>query len=73
MFAEEDIDSLREAEAECVRKFRLRAQLIRATEPGLSREIALARAIEQMPKAAVRYQRVRLQLGMCGIAALPIK
>jgi hypothetical protein len=66
------IDELREAEAECVRKFRLRAQLIRATDPRLSGEVAFAKAVEQLPKAALRYQHIRARLGLAGVAALPL-
>jgi hypothetical protein len=66
------IEELRQAEADCVRKFRLRAELIRAVDPRLSREIAFARAVEELPKTAVRYQHVRARLGMAGVAALPL-
>jgi hypothetical protein len=72
MFAAEDIEELRQAEAECVRKFKARAQLIRAVDPRLSREIAFARAVEELPKTANRYQHVRARLGLAGVAALPL-
>jgi hypothetical protein len=72
MLLDAGIDELREAEAECVRKFRLRAQLIRATNPGLSSEICLAMAVERLVRVANRYQHIRARLGLAGVAALPL-
>jgi hypothetical protein len=73
MFGDDDIGSLQQAEAECVAKFKARAALIRAANPALSREIAFAMAVEQLPRAAVRYQSARARLGLAGVRALPLK
>jgi hypothetical protein len=67
------IDELQQTEAECVRRFRQKAEAIRAQHPELSSQICFARAVELLPKTAERYQHARHRLLMMGIEALPLR
>jgi hypothetical protein len=67
------VEELQQTEAECVRRFRAKADAIRAQHPELSSQICFARAVEALAKTAERYQYVRHRLLMMGIAALPLR
>jgi hypothetical protein len=69
----EGVEQLQQVEAECIAKFRQRAQQIRAQHPELTAQVAFARAVEALPKTAERYQYIRHRLLMSGIAALPLR
>ena len=62
---------LQETEADCLRRFRAKADKLRAADPRLSKEIAFARAVELMPKTANRYQSTRSLLQLRGVPSLP--
>jgi hypothetical protein len=66
------IEELQETERECLNKFRSRATKLAASYPGASRETLFARAVEEMPKTANRYQAARSLLQLSGIRALPL-
>jgi hypothetical protein len=66
------LDELQSIEAECLRRFRARARKLMVETPGLKRDIAFARAVEQMPRTAYRYQYTRHLLAMAGVRALPL-
>jgi hypothetical protein len=76
MFADgigsEGIEALQAEEAECLRKFHNKAAAIRFAEPKVTKQIALARAIEALPRTATRYQFIRHRLGLAGVRALPL-
>jgi hypothetical protein len=68
-----NIEELQQTEADCIRKFRNKAEELRAVNPTLSPQIAFARAVEAMPKCAAKYQHCRLRLGMAGVGPLPLR
>ncbi len=58
-----DLESLRDAERECLRRFNARATRLVAQSGGrLTMDIARGKAIEQMPKTCRRYEEVRQRL-----------
>jgi hypothetical protein len=63
----------RQTEIDCIAKFRARADKLVAANPLLSREIALAKACEQMPNTMARYLRARSVLGLRGVAGLRLE
>jgi hypothetical protein len=62
-----------ETEAECVHKFKTRADKLMAADPSLSRKIAIAKAAEQMPNTMNKYLHARSLLTMGGVAAIPLE
>jgi hypothetical protein len=67
------IDQLQQTEAECLRRFRKKAAQIQALNPQMTAAVAFAKAVEQLPRTAERYQHTRHRLLMAGIAALPLR
>jgi hypothetical protein len=66
------IRELQGVEADCLRRFRLRARKLMARDPKLSRHAAFARAVTAMPHTANRYMRARHQLATVGVLSLPL-
>ena len=69
----EGIEQFQEDERECVKRFRQKAQEIRAANPQLSPQIAFARAVQALPRTAEKYSYARQRLQFCGIPALPLR
>ena len=69
----EGIEQFQEDERECVKRFRQKAQEIRAAHPELSAQIAFARAVQSLPRTAEKYSYARQRLQFCGIPALPLR
>jgi hypothetical protein len=69
----ETIEELQATEAECLKRFRLRASEIRAQHPEMSASICFAKAVTQLVRTADRYQHARMLLQWRGVPALPLR
>jgi hypothetical protein len=69
----ETTEQLQHTEAECIRRFRVKASEIRAQHPEWTQEICFAKAVSQLPKTAEKYQFTRHRLLMSGVGPLPLR
>jgi hypothetical protein len=69
----ESTRSLREAETQCLERFRKKAAALRAADPSLTARVAFGRAVESLPAVTEVYQRVHHQLLLAGHAPLPLR
>jgi hypothetical protein len=67
------IDELVQTEAECLRRFRAKAEEIRSQHPELPSSVAFSRAVAALPRTSEKYLYVRNRLGAAGVAALPLR
>jgi hypothetical protein len=64
-----DVETLRETEARCIRKFQQKASALRATDPRLDAGLARAKAYEALPKTTAAYLNAVQRLQHAGHAA----
>jgi hypothetical protein len=69
----ESIEELQAVEAECLRRFRVKAAELKAQHPEWTQQIAFAKSVTLLVKTADRYQHARMLLQWRGIPALPLR
>ena len=69
----ESDSELREVEAECLKRFRLKGREIQGAHPEWSERICFAKAVEQLPRTADKYGFATQLLRSRGHAALPLR
>ena len=69
----EGIEQFQEDERECLKRFRAKANEIRAANPEMTASIAFAKAVQSLPRTADRYQYARQRLQFAGIPAQPLR
>ena len=73
MTGRESNEELVAVETECLRRFRLKAEQIKAQNPLMAEKICFCKAVEAMKETSDRYAFVRQVLGMRGVAAQPLR
>jgi hypothetical protein len=66
-------EELRAVEADCIARFRRRAQELRQADPSLSADAAYYEAVKQLPLILGKYDYARILLADLGIVSLPLK
>jgi hypothetical protein len=68
-----DVEGLRAAEAQCIHKFQQKARALRDADPGMSAQVARAKAAASMPKTMEVYLATCSRLTFCGLAPIQWK
>lgn len=66
----DELETLRDTERNCLHKINVRARKLMAADPRLTPAIARGKAIEEMPNTAARFLQARSTLGMMGMRPL---
>jgi hypothetical protein len=66
-------EELRAVEADCIARFRRRAQELRQADPSLSADRAFYEAVRTLPLVAGKYHYARTILSDLGIVSLPLR
>jgi hypothetical protein len=67
------MNELQEIERRCIRRIERKADALQAIDPRLDRSIALARAIQSLPRSYAAYRNARLHLAQLGALPLPLR
>jgi hypothetical protein len=65
---DDDIESLRQVEAECLRRFQEKARMLRAENPGMSAQVARAKAASVLHVTLEKYLWCTSRLKFMGLA-----